>query len=391
MRSYLLHQKNKLFFRFLQLVVVIVKLVGYFSLFRLLRRYMLLVTPTYFHDLSVIGGGERYPVKLAETIAQSRPVRLVSFGGVHQITKQNKLEKIIYQPQFRLAGSSFHCFHLGLIKDIAFACVVHCSQYRTFTTIAVLFWAKMLGKRTLVSDYGYGANTELLKVFTPLVDEFVLISEFGRHMVEAPEQKKKVIVGGVDTQTFVPIAFGKREDYVLFVGRLLPHKGIDVLIRAIGDHRLKIVGRRYHDRYFDDLQKLARGKNVEFLSQTDDVELVELYQKARIFVLPSVYQDMYGNTHPQPELLGLVALEAMACGVPVLGSRVGGLQEIIQHGVTGYLFESGNSAELQQYIEKLFDHDELWEKMGNDAHEKVKKDYSWKVVAQKYRNQYEQR
>ena len=117
------------------------------------------------------------------------------------------------------------------------------------------------------------------------------------------------------------------------MGRILPHKGFDVLLRAARPHwDVHIVGTVYHQEPTSThLQRLAdeRDLNVTFHTGADDATLIGLYQSAAVVAAPSVYTDMYGKEQPFTELLGLTTLEAMACGVPVIVSNAGSLPEIV--------------------------------------------------------------
>src|SRR5690606_27874012 len=118
-----------------------------------------------------------------------------------------------------------------------------------------------------------------------------------------------VIFGGVDTNRFSPDPSVPREASVLFVGRLLPHKGVNDFIDALEpDMPAQVIGPAPHAAYFDDLQTRARGRNVAFRTDCDDVALVEAYRRAACVDLPSVYRDLYGGETRVPELLGQTLL-----------------------------------------------------------------------------------
>ncbi len=134
-------------------------------------------------------------------------------------------------------------------------------------------------------------------------------------------------------------------DRVLYVGRLSHEKGVHVLVeaaRSLPDVPFHIVGTG------PEAASLERQSppNVEFAGFVDQVRLSEIYRRARVLVLPSV---TYENNGPY------VALEAMAHGVPVLGSRIGAVPETVTDGETGLLFEPGNAAELADRLRGLWD------------------------------------
>jgi glycosyltransferase involved in cell wall biosynthesis len=90
------------------------------------------------------------------------------------------------------------------------------------------------------------------------------------------------------------------------------------------------------------------------------------------------------------ELLGLVVLEAMASGTPVICSRTGGLPEVVQHGVTGFLVEPGNVEELRDRLDELLGDPQLTTAMGRRARELVLERFTWKRCAQRCLEVYEE-
>jgi glycosyltransferase involved in cell wall biosynthesis len=129
------------------------------------------------------------------------------------------------------------------------------------------------------------------------------------------------------------------------------------------------------------LQRLAAGRDVIFLGPVPDAELPALYRQARVLVLPSVQQTCYGRVIRVSELLGLVILEAMASGTPVICSRLGGIPEIVQHGVTGFLVEPGNIAELRARLAQLLQDPILAARMGRNARDLVLERFTWRKCA----------
>src|SRR5262249_49191326 len=125
----------------------------------------------------------------------------------------------------------------------------------------------------------------------------------------------QVIYGGVDTDLFCPDAAVPREPLAVFVGRLMPHKGVNDLVAALpAGMSLELISRPSDERFHAELKRLAAGRRVTFRPDCDDDAVVRAYRRALCVVLPSVYRDCYGNVTNVPELLGQTLIEGMACG-----------------------------------------------------------------------------
>ena len=184
-----------------------------------------------------------------------------------------------------------------------------------------------------------------------------------------------VVPAGVDTERFRPAdqadarrALGLTEgNIVLYVGRIEPLKGLDILIGALAgiedssDTRLVIVGGELEaDGEINRLRAQVRNLNLEekvtFTGAVSHADLPVYYNSADVFVLPSYH-----------ESFGLVALEAMACGTPVAASRVGGLTSFVEEGVTGYLIPWHCPEPFAQRIDVLLSNPTLRKRMGEAA------------------------
>ena len=193
-----------------------------------------------------------------------------------------------------------------------------------------------------------------------------------------PVRRFEVVPNGIDLDTFKPGEDWPRDrGYVLFVGRLVAQKGVDLLLRAFGallqrcpESRLVVVGDGELELYLNRLTRfLGFPDRVSFAGWRTGADLVELYQDAQVVVIPSFY-----------EPFGIVALEAMACGRPVIASRVGGLQEIVTDGVEGCLFEVGDYLGLASRLARLILDPELSARMGAAARRRAAA-FSWSGVA----------
>jgi D-inositol-3-phosphate glycosyltransferase len=203
-----------------------------------------------------------------------------------------------------------------------------------------------------------------------------------------------VIPCGVDTETFRPMdarrarrSLGLDPDVpvLLFIGRIEPLKGIDVLVRASaqldGKFQLLVVGgdekdaQRLHDLHMLAEELGVLGK-VVFADAVPHEELPRFYSAASICVVPSYY-----------ESFGLVALEAMACGVPVIASRVGGLKETVRDGQTGYLVPWRCPEPFAERLDLLLTNEPLRRSLGEEARD-VARRYRWPVIATRVEDVY---
>ncbi|HWO88684.1 MAG TPA: glycosyltransferase, partial [Gemmatimonadales bacterium] len=169
---------------------------------------------------------------------------------------------------------------------------------------------------------------------------------------------------------------------VLFVGRLLPHKGPDVLIEAARPSwQVRLVGSALDQRYLSDLNRLAEGKSVRFDHGADDAALEAAYQSAAVVVVPSLPRDRYGAVTPVAELLGLVAIEAGARGIPVVASNTASLPEIVVDGVTGFLVPPGDVGALRERVDAVLSDEPLRRRLGEAARRHVTERFSWRAAA----------
>jgi len=203
------------------------------------------------------------------------------------------------------------------------------------------------------------------------------------------EEKIDVIPFGVDTDFFRPLDVYKDENIfqILSVGYLIERKGFEYLIRAMPhvlekheNVQLKIVGSGPLESKLKSLiYELDLTGKVEIVKNVSDEKLLMLYNSADLFILPSIV-DSQGNT----EGLGVVLLEAMACGVPVIGSDVGGISDIIEDGKNGVLVIQKDILGLANEISNLSSDKELCKKISCCGSKMVRNKFSWNKIAEKY-------
>ena len=190
-----------------------------------------------------------------------------------------------------------------------------------------------------------------------------------------------VIQNGIDFEDIHNVQPHKSIEYpsILFVGGLSKVKGIDTLLNAVPIIRKKILnlclyiaGSGPEENKLKELVKeLNIEENVNFLGYVSEIKKYSYYKSTDVCVFPSIY-----------EPFGIVLLEAMACGKPVVASNVGGIPFVVEEGKTGLLFESGNVKDLADKIMTILKNEELREKMGEAGRERAK-EFTWDKIAER--------
>ncbi|MDQ6661189.1 MAG: glycosyltransferase [Chloroflexota bacterium] len=205
----------------------------------------------------------------------------------------------------------------------------------------------------------------------------------------------RVIPCGVDLSLFQPVPQSKQQlraelglkpdqPMLLFVGRLDPFKGPDLLLQAAAMMRTNaqiviVGGKPTGDAEVQQLRKLTKelgiSSRVHFLGAKPQEELPELYSAADVTVVPSYH-----------ESFGLVAVESLACGTPVVATRAGGLMTVVSHGETGYLVPHCSSF-FAERLDSLLQNTNTLVRMSRAARSSVLQ-YNWKSVAKQVSNLY---
>ena len=214
------------------------------------------------------------------------------------------------------------------------------------------------------------------------------------------KRKITIIPPGVDTARFYPIAAEEAREFIgipphdrmiLFVGRIEPLKGLETLIQAIAalrptglltdcPHYLAVIGGEPEvsqeemsaemARLQDLVKNLGLNDLVLFLGKRSQDTLPYYYSAADVLVMPSHY-----------ESFGMVALEAMACGTPVIATQVGGLAFLVKDGETGFVVPDDDPVAMGERLAQLICQDNLRKKLGEQAHTYAQQ-YSWKMIVE---------
>jgi len=191
----------------------------------------------------------------------------------------------------------------------------------------------------------------------------------------------------VDRQMIRRKYIAPHEKMVLFTGRLTPQKGVEYLIQAVPlilkrnpEAKIVIVGEGW---LRDGLQNLARSIRCQdkvfftgFLSERD---LEEIMVSSDVLVVPSIY-----------EPFGIVALEGMAAGAPVVASRTGGLAEVIEHGQTGILVYPRDPESIAWGVSQVLSNQNYAQQLVKNSKDKLRKNFGWNAVAEKTIKLYEE-
>jgi len=195
-----------------------------------------------------------------------------------------------------------------------------------------------------------------------------------------------IVPMAVDTSIFRPVdpsplraalmeegVIREGEKIVLFVGRLVPHKGLEELITCAKyvDARFLICGGGPLKKKLESEIKDQGLDNIRLMGPVEDELLPSYYSLCDVFVLPS---------HSRLEAFGIVLLEAMACGKPIIASDIPGSREIVEVGVNGLLAEPLNPEDLASKISSLLGDGAGAREMGENGKKLVERKYSWEKV-----------
>ena len=202
------------------------------------------------------------------------------------------------------------------------------------------------------------------------------------------EKRVHAIPFGVNTDLFTPLRNkpSKNKICIGIVKALEDIYGIEYLIRAFKivieegyESNLLIVGEGSLRNQLEDLtESLNLANSVQFIGRIDNNEVVEYLHRIDIFVVPSIQ-----------ESFGVAALEASSCAVPVILSNVGGLPEVVNEGVTGYMVAPGDAEAIAAKIIKLIEEPSLREQLGKGGRKFVLENYEWNLCADKMEKIYE--
>jgi glycosyltransferase involved in cell wall biosynthesis len=289
--------------------------------------------------------------------------------------------------------------------------IVHAHHAFTPTSLLSIAAAKKLGIPAVLTNHTIFLASEEDYLWEPIsyilfpfkryiqkADRIIAVSKTAADFIGHFADRKRIVIipNAVDTLQFNPTHSNVKnhpsfprlegEPTILYVGRLVHRKGIHVLIKAMPKvikvfpkARLVIVGKGYMQCFLRLLTRtLNLDEHVRFLGSIPDDELPDLYRMSDIFVLPSLYCESFG----------ISMLEAMASGKPVIASKVGGIPEVIQDGLTGILVKKGDEDDLAHAILRISANPTLAKTIAYNAWKTTHEKYSWSVIAKEIESIY---
>ena len=205
--------------------------------------------------------------------------------------------------------------------------------------------------------------------WTNMVDYYIAVTEFSRQkMIQAGIAPEKIVVKPNCVRwQFAPSPRGG--EYALYAGRLSPEKGVRLLLeawRTLANIPLKILG---SGPLMEELKNFVKNngmKHVEFLGFVSGERYTQRLNGAKFVVVPSLCYENFPR----------IIVEAYACGIPVLASRLGAMQDLVRDFQTGRLFEPGNADDLIEKACWLADHEVELDQMGQRARQEYEQKYS---------------
>ncbi len=327
-------------------------------------------------------------------------------------TINEKLNIYRIKPLFAIGNSAF----INMKKHIKNIDILHIHYPFYFSIMPAILEAKK-HKKKIITFWHMNPNASGIKgLFFKLYQKFVLpwiIKKSDKVLVSTKdyfsstgfkalfkkyENKIEELPFSVDTNMFKPLPKDpdlikqyliKNKHSILFVGGLdNAHyfKGVKILLNAFAslskkNYRLFIVGDGdLKNEYIEECKNLNIENNVIFLGAINNEELIKYYNLTDVLILPSINQN---------EAFGIVQIEAMACAKPVIVSNLPGVRTVLENKRTGFVFKTGDTEDLVEKINKLFEDEKKYKKMCENARNRVVEKFIDAVVFQKLNKIYE--
>lgn len=325
------------------------------------------------------------------------------FSGVYSFTARREILKELdqFHPDCVQIQNLFPLISPSILSEINsrnIPIVMRCSNFRLICPNGLFlshgqlcdkcsggreYWCVFKNcENNIFKSVGYALRNYVarkLKLYTKNISLYIAQTEFQKQYLikENIPSERIVVIPNMSSDTNIAVN-NNLGDYIGYVGRISPEKGIDTLINAAIECNhisFKLAGN------YGRMRQLSKQKpkNLDLIGHIDSSALHNFYDNCRIIVLPSICYEGFPS----------VLIEAMLHEKPIICSRIGGLSEIVDDGITGLLFEPGNSEDLANKIKYLWGRPDLCSKMGRSGREKALREYSKDKYYNRLMNAYE--
>jgi glycosyltransferase involved in cell wall biosynthesis len=359
---------------------------------------------SHFHPF--LGGAEQQALFLSEQLIQKGYAVAVLTRSFPDLPSFESIRGIPVYRQIRTInrGKLFGLTYILSVLWFLFCRrssydIIHCHLLGFHSAIAVLFkWlfkkktCSLVGATGVISDFSQIKNVFLGKLLLRLIARsdrlIVLCSQSRREARDEGIASAQLvnIPNGVDTGYFMPgSAIREKGNRIIFIGRLDYLKGVDILLQALRTlidaqipAQLDILGDGPDREKLTQLSnKLGPRDSIIFHGTVNGV--APYLQQASLFVLPSLSEGMPN-----------VVLEAMACGLPVVATRVGGIVDIIENGKNGLLVDAQHPGQLYEAMKQVLTNKELAQQLGSAARKTIAERFSLPAIVDCYTTLYQE-
>ena len=318
-------------------------------------------------------------------------IYFLTYGGEEDLRFKDYLaDNITIVPKKNISNNLLYSFMLPFIHHRILKKVDILKTNQMFGSWSAIL-TKLIYRKRLVVRTGYMLSIHFAKrnpkskrkwlmksiegLAYKLANAIITSSQINFEYVERnyhPRRSHILIPNYVETDIFKPMDIAKRKGSICFVGRLTQQKNLFALLEALQGlpYTLSIIG---SGEQREQLKQFANenGIKVKFLGNIPNHELPKILNEHELFVLPSLWEGM-------PKTL----LEAMACGLPVMGTNIDGIREVIKHGENGILCDT-NSKSIREAIISVMEEKELKERLRESARRTVVQSYSLDCLVEK--------
>lgn len=370
-----------------------------------------------------IGGVQNHVYFLSHELSKRHLIKVFTsdlIEGINLSSKPPSYEKIsdtfevyrfkTYPPYYISYVRAWGAMPFLIQKLVASnADLIHSHSFVAIHTNVTSILSKLKKKPFVLTIHTYGKNlssfyanmfvnfynSSIGRITLELADKIIVLSsEAEEYFLQLGVYKEKiqVIPNAVNYEQFANFhtTANFKQQYnidgkvVLFVSNLQKRKGAQHLIKVIPqiiqelpNTNFVIVGEGPYRKYLENLSNRLQIKNkIIFTGHLSPKKLLEAYHAADVFVLPSAFEG-----------LPTVILEAMASGVPVVASKVGGIPSVIQNGITGFLVNYGDMEQIAEAVTNILSSEKLAKLMGKNG-KKISKNYAWSIIYKKIEDVY---